>query len=212
MRHSVAPIRACGGQSGWRYAPYPYNYYKSRMISELATPGDSKQTFVIQPNPPVPWRTLQRMFCGMAGFVMLVGVVCALAGLPLVLPFAGIEVAVLGACLYLSARRGSVREVVDVGATEISLASGHHGPVSRVSFPRHWVKVVLERSREGWYPSRLLLRSHGRQAEVGRFLTEQERLALAARLRAALDGGNFETHFHSNPISAEKCRGLEHEA
>lgn len=182
------------------------------MISELAKSGDTQRIFVIQPNPPIPWRTLLRIFGAMAAFVMLVALVCALAGLPLVLPFAGLEVLVLGAGLYLSAVRGTTREVVSIGDGEISYQAGRHGPVCSDSFRRPWVHVVLERSGDGWYPSRLLLRSHGRQVEVGRFLDEQERLDLAQRLRGALNGEVFETHIHSISISADKCRGLEHEA
>jgi uncharacterized membrane protein len=53
------------------------------------------------------------------------------------------------------------------------------------TFQRHWARVVLKQSRGDWYPSRLLLHSHGRQVEVGRFLEEQERLHLGLRLQRA---------------------------
>jgi len=33
------------------------------------------------------------------------------------------------------------------------------------------------------HPSRLVIESHGRACEVGRFLTEEERIGLAGRLR-----------------------------
>lgn len=183
------------------------------MISELAGPAALPRVFVIQPNPPIPWRRLLRVFAAMAMFVLLVGVVCAGAGLPLVLPFAGIEIIVLGAGLYASARRGTTREVLTVGADEIVIEAGRTFPERRVSLRRPWTRIVLARDESGWYPSRLLLRTGARQVEVGRFLEEQERLGLARLLRSALHGAVIETRINSNSsIGAESCRGLEHEA
>lgn len=183
------------------------------MISEMAGPGAAQHVFVIQPNPPIPWSSLLRVFAAMAAFVLLVGIVCAMAGLPLVLPFAGIEIVVLGAGFYLSARRGTRREVIRVLDGEIVFESGHTRPEHRESFRRPWTRVILEQDRDNWYPGRLLLRSAGRQVEIGRFLGEQERSGLARRLRRALDAEVVERRINSNSsIGAERCRGLEHEA
>jgi uncharacterized membrane protein len=49
-------------------------------------------------------------------------------------------------------------------------------------FPRHWAQVKLRRADTHLHPSRLTIESHGRSYEVGSFLTEEERRALAARL------------------------------
>jgi uncharacterized membrane protein len=49
-------------------------------------------------------------------------------------------------------------------------------------FPRHWAQVKLRRPASRLYPSRLVIESHGRQCEVGDFLTEEERRGLAVRL------------------------------
>lgn len=40
----------------------------------------------------------------------------------------------------------------------------------------------LQRHATGWYPSRLTIRSHGREVEVGRCLNEEERERLARDL------------------------------
>lgn len=182
------------------------------MISELAESDDRQRIFVIQPNRPIAWRNLLWVFAAMAAFILSIGVACALAGLPLVLPFSGLEVLVLGVALYLSAARGSAREVIRIRAAVVIYEAGRSAPAVSERFQRQWTRVVLERSQEGWYPSRLLIRSHGRQVEVGRFLEEQERLRLAQQLRRALQRDVVEMQFHSNSISADRCRGLEHEA
>ena len=182
------------------------------MISELAEAGDRQRIFIIQPNPPLAWSALLRIFAAMAVFILGIGITCALAGLPLVLPFSGLEILVLGVALYLSSVRGSVREVIRIMDTAVVYEAGRAAPVVTRRFQRHWARVVLEQARGDWYPSRLLLRSHGRQVEVGKFLEEQERLHLGQRLRCALQRDVVEVHLGSKSISADRCRGLEHEA
>ena len=54
---------------------------------------------------------------------------------------------------------------------------------SRTVFARHWATVKLRDPPVARHPSRLVIESHGRACEVGRFLTEEERLGLAGRLR-----------------------------
>jgi uncharacterized membrane protein len=52
-----------------------------------------------------------------------------------------------------------------------------------VVFPRHWAQVKLRRPAARLHPSRLTIESHGRQCELGSFLTEEERRGLALRLQ-----------------------------
>ncbi|MBI2992927.1 MAG: DUF2244 domain-containing protein [Gammaproteobacteria bacterium] len=156
------------------------------MIYQLAAAESPLQTFVVRPNQSMSWQGLLFAFSGMATVIIGIGVTCFAIGLPLVLPFSGAELIVLGAAFYLTARRGDVREVITISANGVAVETGRRGPETRAEFQRHWARVVLERPRHSWYPGRLLIRSHGREIEVGRFLNEQERRGLALELRAAL--------------------------
>ena len=126
------------------------------------------------------------VYLGIAAFTISVGVWFFIMGLTLILPFSGIEVLALGAAFYVTAWRGGVQEVISIDKDSIVVESGRHSPERREIFQRAWAKVVLEQSWNSWYPSRLLIRSHGRQLEVGRFLNEQERQGLALELYNAL--------------------------
>ena len=185
---------------------------KRLMISELAESDDRQRIFVIQPNPPLAWSTLFRVFAAMAVFILGIGIACVMVGLPLVLPFAGAEVLVLGVAFYLSAVRGSVREVIRILDSAVIYEAGRATPVVTRTFQRQWTRVVLEQSHGDWYPGRLLLRSHGRQLELRRFLEEKERQHLGLQLQSALQRDVVKMHSYTNSISAERCRGLEHEA
>lgn len=156
------------------------------MIHELKVSQDQRRTFVIAPNQSMSGRELLLVFSGIAGVTLAIGGYFWLQGFTLVLPFSGLEVLVLGAALYITAWRGGAREVITITDDSISVETGRSRPEQRHDFQRYWTKVVLRRPWVAWYPSKLLLCSHGREIEVGRFLNEEERKGLAKILRSAI--------------------------
>lgn len=100
-----------------------------------------------------------------------------------ILPFAGLEMIALAIALALSMRRRAYSETIVVTEERIEIESQDRGGRERIVFPRHWAQVKLRRAESTLHPSRLTIESHGRQFEVGRFLTEEERRGLATRLR-----------------------------
>jgi len=113
---------------------------------------------------------------GLAGFL-------ALRGLWPVLPFAGLEIGLLTWAVQASMRRGTEREVIVVSEDQVVIETRARGGSHRTVFPRHWARVTLRGPKRAQHPSRLTIESHGRACEVGRFLTEDERQRLAARLQ-----------------------------
>jgi uncharacterized membrane protein len=112
---------------------------------------------------------------GVAGFF-------ALQGFWPVLPFAGLEIGLLAWAVRASMRRGSEREVIVVSEAQVVIERRSPSGSRLSVFPRHWARVTLRDPQRARYPSRLTIESHGRACEVGRFLTEDERRSLAARL------------------------------
>jgi uncharacterized membrane protein len=99
-----------------------------------------------------------------------------------VLPFAGLEMALLGWALHTSLKRRLHRETITVSESDVRIESVDARQSVEVVFPRHWARVTLRRPDSPLHPSRLAIESHGRRCEVGSFLTEQERRGLAQRL------------------------------
>jgi uncharacterized membrane protein len=104
-----------------------------------------------------------------------------LQGLWPVLPFAGIELAVLGWALWASMRRRHWTQTITVTERDVEITTRGPKGERRIVFSRHWASVKL-RAPQGWHPSRLYVESHGRACEVGGFLTDEERRALHRRL------------------------------
>jgi uncharacterized membrane protein len=108
--------------------------------------------------------------------------ILALLGYWPVLPFAGLEMAVLGWALKTSLARRHHHELITISESEVRITSRGPAAEREVVFPRHWAQVKLRRPVSRLHPSRLTIESHGRRCEVGGFLTEEERRGLGERL------------------------------
>jgi uncharacterized membrane protein len=116
---------------------------------------------------------------GVAGFL-------ALRGFWPVLPFAGLEMALLGWALNVSLERRFHRQTITVTDADVSVDTLERSRCEHVVFPRHWAQVKLRRPAARLHPSRLTIESHGHQCELGSFLTEEERRGLALRLQRVI--------------------------
>ena len=111
-----------------------------------------------------------------------IAIVLALKGFWPVLPFAGLEMALLGWALSICLERRFHSQTITVTDADVSIDTRARARREHVVFPRHWAQVKLRRPAARLHPSRLTIESHGRQCELGSFLTEEERRGLALRL------------------------------
>ncbi len=142
--------------------------------------------FVIRPNNSLSWRGNQLFLVSMVTVSFSIAGAFAAMGMWLVLPFAGFEMLVLWIVLHLCCARACRQEVVSIAGQEVQVSVGREKPERCCTFERHWARVVLHQARIRGYPSRLLIRSHGREIEIGACLIDEERQQLAAALRKAL--------------------------
>ena len=120
--------------------------------------------------------------------VLVVATVVTAQGAWLVLPFAGLEVAmIVFAFRWLRAGDGDFETVTILGH-ELVVRRSMRGQITEARFNLHWVQVVFEPAGIA-RKSRLALRSHGRLHPIGELMTDEERSAaadyLAARIRHA---------------------------
>ena len=106
-----------------------------------------------------------------------------------VLPFAGAEMLLLGWALKTSMDRRHELETIDVTESEVIIEYSKGTP-RRVVFPRHWARVKIRHPKSPLHRAHLVIESHGRAYEVGKFLSEEERRQLAAHLGLVIGGMN----------------------
>jgi uncharacterized membrane protein len=137
----------------------------------------------IRPNCSLSARGARTFFLSACAPPTLIASYLALRGFWPVLPFAGLEVLLIGWALRVSLERRHHEQRITVTEAEVSVESRRRNSHEQVVFPRHWARVKLRRPAARLHPSRLVIESHGRQCELGSFLTEEERRGLALRLR-----------------------------
>jgi uncharacterized membrane protein len=141
---------------------------------------------VLRPNRSLPVAGLLALFAGLTTLVMSVGVVLAFVGAWLVLVFAVLEVIGIGVLCLWCYRRLDDCEWVVIGPRRVAVVRRDAGRESRFEFSRPWVRLILDRGRDPYSPSRLSIGSHGRLVQLAESCSEVDRLFLAHELRNAL--------------------------
>lgn len=137
----------------------------------------------IRPNCSLSVRGARVFFASACVVPFGMGGVLAWRGFWPILPFAGLEMALLAWALKVSLERRFHRQTITVTERQVQVESLDGRGSSQVVFQRHWAQVKLRRPAARLHPSRLTIESHGRQCELGGFLTEEERRGLALRLQ-----------------------------
>ena len=118
-------------------------------------------------------------------FVVSVGIAIAFAafGAWPILPFAGLEMLVLYLAFRYIERHSADYESITIDGDTVRVELSEAGCTRSRTFSRYWAQVVV--NPDG---SRLALRSHGRELEIGRYMIDEQRLELARALERRLRG------------------------
>jgi uncharacterized membrane protein len=149
------------------------------------------------PNCALSPRQARLFFLSVAGPALVFAALFASHGFWPVLPFAGLELGVLGWALWASLLRRHLQQRLAISDAQVSITTRDASGERQMVFSRHWARVTL-RGPRGWLPSRLYIESHGRACEVGAFLTDAQRQALFVRLSRLIGPGG------SSPPLAER--------
>lgn len=138
---------------------------------------------VIAPNGSLSVSQAQRFFAGVCVLSIIIASIVTLQGLWPVWLFVGLEMAVFGWSLHLSLRNNRYREVISVYEDVIEVDAGRGRPERHWEFPRLLTQVQLRTGIGRNSPSRLLVTRYGSGCELGRCLTDEERAAVALRIK-----------------------------
>ena len=139
---------------------------------------------VIAPHCSLSPSAARWVFVSFCAASMAVALPLTFLGFWVVLPFAGLELCLLGWALRSSLARRHEQQITTISEQSVDILElTPRSPPHRVVFPRHWAQVRIHAGGSPLHPSRLTVESHGRRHEIGRCLTDQERRGLAHRLR-----------------------------
>jgi uncharacterized membrane protein len=158
-------------------------------IDVETTGARSDFSLTVKRNCSISPRALGGLLALVAGVSFGIGVAFALYGAWPILPFVGLEVAALAAAFYVNGRHATDYERIAFadGALVVEIRDGDR--IEEHRFNPHWARLVVSDARRD---VRLVLRSHGRELEIGRHLdaSGRERLVTALRGRLAEAIGN----------------------
>jgi uncharacterized membrane protein len=123
--------------------------------------------------------SLGLVFCALALAVLAIGGGFAVAGAWLVLPFAGLEVLLLGVAFLVHARHAADYERIELRAGGLTVEVADGGDARRYELDPRRLRVSLEKGR-------VLLRGAQQELEIGRSLDAQARASLAEGLQGRL--------------------------
>lgn len=137
---------------------------------------------VIVPNRSPSAAELWVFYVSLAALTLMLAAWLTWQGYWPVMVWAVLELLLLAFCQYLCLRRARYTEVITISGDRIRVERGEPRHRRREEFSRYWAQVVLSEPQARLHPRRLLIRSHGRECELGRCLTESERERLGRRL------------------------------
>jgi uncharacterized membrane protein len=122
------------------------------------------------------------VFVALAVLVLAIGAGFALAGAWLILPFAGLEVLLLGAAFVLYARHAADYERIDLDGARLTVEVADAERIARYELDARRARVCVEKER-------VVLRGAKEELELGRHLDAAARVELAAELEKRLIRG-----------------------
>jgi uncharacterized membrane protein len=126
--------------------------------------------------------SLAKVFAALAALVLAIGAGFAAAGAWLVLPFAGLEVLLLGAAFVLHARHAADYERIELQSGRLEVEVTEADRVARYQ---------LQNARVSMEEGRVVLRDEKEAIEIGRHIGAEARAELVAELEKALIQGRI---------------------
>ena len=141
--------------------------------------GNAGFSLILKRNCSISPAGLAGVFAALACVVVAIGAGFALVGAWLVLPFAGLEVLLLGSAFVAYARRAADYERIELDAGRLTVEVGQAQKTSRYEMDACRARVRLEEER-------VLLSGAREQLELGRHLDADSRARFAAELQKRL--------------------------
>lgn len=161
------------------------------MVTAVSGFSGNGDQLILRPRAPMSPGGVVALFVSVSSAILGVAFICGFLGAWQVLPMSSLVVVSLGLGLVAGYRRTQVEEVLSIAGATIAIDKHRRRETEHYEFQRGWAQVVLIEPRPPLeeFPSRLFIRSHGRQVQIGAFLDDEERHELAARLQPLMGPG-----------------------
>jgi uncharacterized membrane protein len=156
------------------------------MVYSEFNPDTGHGIIILKPNNSATWRFNMMVVASLAFIATLISTFFLLQGLWLIAPFSGLEVLALLGCLYLCARSNIQTEVIKFKPDKVIIEQGRTFAERSWEYHRSWAKIFVRKPRLRGRPDQVVIRSHGKELELGSFLNKDDKEALVRKLRSII--------------------------
>jgi len=144
-------------------------------------------TWLIKRNCSASPTQLAAVFGSLVAVSFAFGVVFAVLGLWMVLPFVGLELVAVAAAFLCHGRHAADVERIELVGDRLTVERVEAERSRRWDFDPRRVRVEVDERGKGWSARvQVRLASCGERVEIGRHLLDEKRVELARELRTAL--------------------------
>jgi uncharacterized membrane protein len=154
-------------------------------MSLVAAETIAGRTWVARPNHSLSVAGRKLLFVITAAVSSLIALAFSFFGAWPVIPFAGLELVFLWWALRRTELAADDFERITLESGQLTIESRRGALVARHEFQPYWARLLYVKP-PGQRIHRLLIRSHGKEVEVGSLLTEEQKMALARELEQTL--------------------------
>lgn len=156
------------------------------MVSADINPDTGEGIIVLKPNNSGTWRFNIFIIATLTFIAILISTYFLLQGMWLILPFSGLEIAAVYAVLYFSVRKNNLTEVIIFDKDKVVVETGRYHAEHKQEFNRAWSKIFVEQPSFRGHLKKILIRSYGKEQELGAFLNKYDRDILIKNLKHAV--------------------------
>jgi len=124
------------------------------------------------------WATNKKILLAMLAVNMVIGVAFALVGAWLILPFAGLEILLVGTGMYYVCWKLNFKETITIESQNFRLQKGVYYPKQDWNWQTSNTVLVSQASPYRLSPPTLFLKHLNEQIEIGQFLNRDEKKKL----------------------------------
>ncbi len=143
------------------------------MIKQIQ--NDKQTQLILAPNKSMSWETNKKILIGIFIVNMTIAIAWSLMGAWLVLPFAGLEVLLVGLGMYYACWKLNFKHIITIEAESFILQKGVYFPKQEWQWQKSHVRLMNKPNQYRMSAPHLFLNHLNDKIEVGEFLNQSEK-------------------------------------
>lgn len=137
--------------------------------------NDQQQRLILSPNKSMTWETNKKILWAMFVVAMMIGISFASIGAWLVLPFAGLEILLVGSGMYYVCWKLNSKHIITIEAQSLVLQKGVYFPKQEWQWQFGQTQLVKRPSQYRMSAPTLFLKHLNETVEIAEFLNRKEK-------------------------------------